>query len=306
MQAYVVRKLISLPLILIGVSLLIFISIRMLPGEPARVMAGPEATQEAVDAMTARLGLDRSIPEQYATFATNALQGDFGESIRSRLPVWDEIAQRLPYTLALAVTSYILAIIVGVPAGMLAAVYANRPPDYIVMAFAIAGASIANFWLALLAMNYFSVTLGWLPLLGASSWQSYVLPSVTLAVLPMAVIARMTRSSMIEVLSQDYIRTARAKGLPASKVYWSHALRNALIPIVTIVGLNFGGLIGGAVVTETVFNWPGIGRLMVDAVRYRDYPVIQGVTLVAVCAVVIINFLAELVIAALNPRVRFD
>lgn len=306
MHAYVLRKLVSLPLILVGVSLLIFISIRMLPGEPARVMAGPEATQEAVTAMTIRLGLDRPLPEQYLTFATNALQGDFGESIRSRLPVWDEIAQRLPYTLALAVTSYVLAIIVGVPAGMLAAVYANRPPDYIVMAFAIAGASIANFWLALLAMNYFSVTLGWLPLLGAGSWQAYILPSVTLAVLPMAVIARMTRSSMIEVLSQDYIRTARAKGLPASKVYWSHALRNALIPIVTIVGLNFGGLIGGAVVTETVFNWPGIGRLMVDAVRYRDYPVIQGVTLVAVCAVVIINFIAELIIAALNPRVRFD
>ncbi|GGA57192.1 ABC transporter permease [Pelagibacterium lentulum] len=306
MQGYILRKLISLPLILIGVSLLVFISIRMLPGEPARVMAGPEATQEAVDAMTVRLGLHRSIPEQYATFAISALQGDFGESIRSRLPVWDEIAQRLPYTLALAVTSYILAIAVGVPAGMLAAIYRNRPPDYIVMVFAIAGASIANFWMALLAMNYFSVHLGWLPLLGANSWQSYILPSVTLAVLPMAVIARMTRSSMIEVLSQDYIRTARAKGLPVSKVYWSHALRNALIPIVTIVGLNFGGLIGGAVVTETVFNWPGIGRLMVDAVRYRDYPVIQGVTMVAVFGVVVINFAAEMIIAALNPRIRFD
>ncbi|WEX11018.1 ABC transporter permease [Chelativorans sp. AA-79] len=305
MHRYILRKLISLPFILIGVSLLVFIAIRMLPGEPARVMAGPEATQEAVDAMTVRLGLDRSIPEQYLTFSANALRGDFGESIRSRLPVWNEIADRLPYTVALAITAYIFAIGIGVPSGMLAAIYRNRWPDYIVMVLAIAGASIANFWLALMAMNYFSVHLGWLPLLGASSWQSYILPSITLAVLPMAVIARMTRSSMIEVLSQDYIRTARAKGVPNSSVYWSHALRNALIPIVTIVGLNFGGLIGGAVVTETVFNWPGIGRLLVDAVRYRDYPVIQGVTMVAVFGVVIINFAAEMVIAALNPRIRF-
>lgn len=306
MQGYILRKIVSLPLILIGVSLLVFISIRMLPGETARIMAGPEATQEAVEAMTARLGLDQPVLVQYWQFATSALQGDFGESIRSRKPVWDEISDRLPYTVALAVVSYLLAIAVGVPAGMLAAVWRNRWPDYIVMIFAIAGASIANFWLALLAMNYFSVHLGWLPLLGATSWKSYILPAVTLAVLPMAVLARMTRSSMTEVLSQDYIRTARAKGLAPRQVYWSHALRNAMIPIVTIVGLNFGGLIGGAVVTETVFNWPGIGRLMVDAVRYRDYPVILGATMVAVCAVVIINFIAEMVIAALNPRIRFN
>lgn len=306
MQGYILRKIVSLPLILIGVSLLVFISIRMLPGETARIMAGPEATQEAVEAMTARLGLDQPVLVQYWQFATNALQGDFGESIRSRKPVWDEITERLPYTVALAVVSYVLAIGIGVPAGMLAAVWRNRWPDYVVMIFAIAGASIANFWLALLAMNYFSVHLGWLPLLGANSWKSYILPAVTLAVLPMAVLARMTRSSMTEVLSQDYIRTARAKGLAPRQVYWSHALRNAMIPIVTIVGLNFGGLIGGAVVTETVFNWPGIGRLMVDAVRYRDYPVILGATMVAVCAVVIINFIAEMVIAALNPRIRFN
>ncbi|WP_127754138.1 MULTISPECIES: ABC transporter permease [unclassified Devosia] len=306
MQSYFLRKLASLPLILIGVSLLVFIAIRALPGEPARVLAGPEATQEAVDAMTVRLGLDRSIPEQYLLFATNALQGNFGNSIRSNLPVVQEIADRLPYTLSLAALAYLLAVAVGVPAGMAGAMNRNRWPDYLVMILAIGGASIANFWLALMAMNYFSVELGWLPLLGATSWQSYILPAVTLAVLPTAVIARMTRSSMIEVLGQDYVRTARAKGLPARQVYWSHALRNALIPIVTIVGLNFGSLIGGAVVTESVFNWPGLGRLMVDSVRYRDYPVIQGVALVAVFGVVIVNFLAEMLIAVLNPRIRFE
>jgi glutathione transport system permease protein len=306
MKAYIAKKLLSLPLVLIGVSLLVFVALRALPGDPARLMAGPEATQEAVDNMTARLGLDRSLPAQYASFAYGAIRGDLGTSIKSKLPVVSEIGERLPFTIGLAITAYLLAIAVGVPAGMLAAIYRHGWPDQLVMVLAIAGASIANFWLALMAMNTFSVQLGWLPLLGASSWKSFILPSVTLAVLPTAVIARMTRSSMIEVMSQDYIRTAYAKGVAPRNVYWSHALRNALLPIITIVGLNFGSLMGGAVVTESVFNWPGIGRFLVDAVRYRDYPVIQGVTLVAVTGVVLMNLLAELLIAVLNPKIRLD
>jgi glutathione transport system permease protein len=306
MKAYIAKKLLSLPLVLIGVSLLVFVALRALPGDPARLMAGPEATQEAVDNMTARLGLDRSLPAQYASFAYGAVRGDLGTSIKSKLPVVSEIGERLPFTIGLAITAYLLAIAVGVPAGMLAAIYRHGWPDQLVMVLAIAGASIANFWLALMAMNTFSVQLGWLPLLGASSWKSFILPSITLAVLPTAVIARMTRSSMIEVMSQDYIRTAYAKGVAPRNVYWSHALRNALLPIITIVGLNFGSLMGGAVVTESVFNWPGIGRFLVDAVRYRDYPVIQGVTLVAVTGVVLMNLLAELLIALLNPKIRLD
>lgn len=306
MKAYIVKKLLALPLILIGVSLLVFVAIRALPGDPARLMAGPEATQEAVDNMTRRLGLDRSLPEQYASFAYGAVRGDLGISIKSKLPVVAEIRERLPFTIGLAITAYLIAIGIGVPAGMIAAIYRHGWPDQAVMILAIAGASIANFWLALMAMNTFSVQLGWLPLLGAQSWKSFILPSITLAVLPTAVIARMTRSSMIEVMSQDYIRTAYAKGVAPRSIYWSHALRNALIPIITIVGLNFGSLMGGAVVTESVFNWPGIGRFLVDAVRYRDYPVIQGVTLVAVTGVVVMNFLAELLIAFLNPKIRFD
>ncbi|CDZ25585.1 ABC transporter permease [Neorhizobium galegae] len=306
MKAYITKKLLALPLILIGVSLLVFVAIRALPGDPARLMAGPEATQEAVDNMTVRLGLDRSLPAQYASFAYGAVRGDLGVSIKSKLPVVDEIAERLPFTIGLAITAYLIAIGIGVPAGMIAAIYRHGWPDQIVMILAIAGASIANFWLALMAMNTFSVQLGWLPLLGAASWKSFILPSITLAVLPTAVIARMTRSSMIEVMSQDYIRTAYAKGVLPRNIYWSHALRNALLPIITIVGLNFGSLMGGAVVTESVFNWPGIGRFLVDAVRYRDYPVIQGVTLVAVTGVVVINFLAEMLIAFLNPKIRFD
>ncbi len=306
MKAYLAKKLIAFPIILIGVSMLIFVSIRALPADPARLMAGPEATQEAVDAMRVRLGLDQPIVTQYLHFAGDVLHGNLGVSLQSQQPVTQEIGERLPYTLMLAVLAYFLAVAVGVPAGMIGAVYRNRWPDFGVMLLAIAGASIANFWLGLMAMNTFSVNLGWLPLLGATSWKSYILPSVTLAVLPMAVMARMTRSSMLDVLSEDYIRTARAKGLSATTVYCSHAFRNALIPIVTIVALNFGSLIGGAVVTESVFNWPGIGRLLVDSVRYRDYPVIQGVALVAVCGVVVMNLLGELLIAFLNPKIRFD
>jgi glutathione transport system permease protein len=306
MTSYLLKKLVALPLILVGVSLLVFVALRALPGDPARLMAGPEAPQEAVDAMRVRLGLDDPLPVQYVRFATAALQGDLGTSIRSRHPVTQEIAERLPNTIALAIVAYGIAITIGLSAGMAAAVNRNRWPDQLTMLFAIAGASIANFWLALMAMNTFAVDLGWLPLLGAGSWKHFVLPSITLAVMPTAVIARMTRSSMIEVIGQDYIRTARAKGLSESVVTRKHALRNALIPIVTIVGLNFGSLLGGAVVTESVFNWPGIGRLLVDSVRYRDYPVIQGVTLVAVTAVVMMNFLAEILIAVINPRIRFD
>ena len=306
MKAYLTRKLVALPLILLGVSFLIFGAVRMLPGDPARIMAGPQATQDAVDGMRTRLGLDQPFLVQYGLFLTQAAQGDFGESIKSKKPVLDEIGERFPYTVSLAVVSYAIAILVGVAAGMLAAVYRNAWPDQAVMIAAIGGASVANFWLALMMMNLFAVQWKWLPLLGAGGWQNYVMPAVALGLLPAALIARMTRSSMLEVIGQDYIRTARAKGLGARVIYRKHALRNALIPIVTIVGLNFGGLLGGAVVTESVFNWPGIGRLLVDAVRYRDYPIIQGVTLLTVTAVVVVNFLADLLIAAINPRIRFD
>jgi glutathione transport system permease protein len=306
MKAYLTRKLIALPLILLGVSFLIFGAVRMLPGDPARIMAGPQATQDAVDGMRTRLGLDQPFLLQYGLFLSRAAQGDFGESIKSKKPVIDEVGERFPYTLSLAVVSYAAAILIGVAAGMLAAVYRNAWPDQAVMIAAIGGASVANFWLALMMMNLFAVQLRWLPLLGAGSWLNYVMPAVALGLLPAALIARMTRSSMLEVIGQDYIRTARAKGLGPRVIYRKHALRNALIPIVTIVGLNFGGLLGGAVVTESVFNWPGIGRLLVDAVRYRDYPIIQGVTLLTVTAVVVVNFLADLLIAAINPRIRFD
>jgi glutathione transport system permease protein len=304
--AYLARKLVALPLILLGVSFLVFAVIRMLPGDPARIMAGPEATAGAVAAMRARLGLDAPFLTQFGLFLDHAVQGDLGTSIQSNRSVTVEIAQSAPYTVALATGAYGIAIVLGVIVGTLAAIRRNGWFDHAVMAVTILAASVANFWLALMGMSYFAVDLGWLPLLGAGDWTHYVLPIATLAVFPTALIARMTRSSMLEVVRQDYVRTAFAKGLHGGKVYFKHALRNALIPIVTIIGLNFGGLLGGAVVTETVFNWPGLGRLLVNSVGFRDYPIIQSLVLLAVASVVLINLLADCLIAVIDPRIRFD
>ena len=304
MGRFVARRLLGLVPILLAVSVLIFGAVRLLPGDPARIMAGPQATQDAVDGMRARLGLDRPLPVQYGVFLAGALQGDFGESIRSKRPVLDEVAIRVPNTLALALVSYALALAVGLAVGVLAAVFRGGVIDHLVMAVTVLAASTANFWVALMGMAVFAVQLRWLPLLGGGSWQHYVLPAVTLSLLPTALIARMTRSSMLEVMQLDYVRTARAKGLTERVVQIRHALRNALLPVITLVGLNFGGLLGGAVVTESVFNWPGIGRLLVDSVRFRDYPVIQCVTLLAVTAVVLANLAADLMTAAIDPRVR--
>lgn len=306
MKAYVIKKLLSLPLILLGASLIVFLAIRMLPGDPARLMAGPQATQDDVSRMHTRLGLDDPLAVQYGHFVSGMLKGDFGTSLKSGQPVSAEMSERVPYTLGLALLAWMMAVILGIPMGMCAAIYRNHVADHVPMLVAIAGASIANFWLALIAMDTFSVKLGWLPLLGAEGWKSYILPSVCLGIFPMAVMSRMTRSSMVDVLGEDYIRTARAKGLAPFQVYFKHALRNALIPIVTIIALNFGSLIGGAVVTESVFNWPGIGRYLVDSVRYRDYPVIQGVTMITVASVVVMNLVGEMIIARINPKIRFD
>ncbi len=265
-----------------------------------------QADQATVDAVRVRLGLEKPFVEQYALFLKNAVRGDFGASIRSGKPVRQEIAERFPYTLALTTTSYCLAILIGLSAGLIASASQGGALDHLVISSAVVAGSIPNYWLALMAMTLFCVQLGWLPLIGAESWRSFVLPSITLALLPAAVIARMTRASMLEILQQDYIRTARAKGLSSFKVYGKHALKNALVPIVTIVGMNFAGLLGGAVITEAVFSWPGIGRLIVDAVRFRDYSIIQGVTLLTVFIVITMNLVTDLLITVINPRIRLD
>lgn len=306
MNYYLKRKLLAFPPILLLASFLVFAAVRLLPGDPARIMAGMQADEATVNSVRKRLGLDKPFAEQYGLFLSNAIHGDFGTSIRSGKPVRQEIAERFPYTAALTTTSYCFAIVLGLSAGLLASAWRGRLADTLVISSAVTAGSIPNYWLALMAMTLFCVHLGWLPLIGANGWKSYVLPSVTLGLLPAAVIARMTRASMLEILVQDYIRTARAKGLSSAKVYLKHALKNALAPIVTIVGMNFAGLLGGAVITEAVFSWPGIGRLIVDAVRFRDYGIIQGVTLMTVAIVIVMNLVTDVVITVINPRVRLN
>jgi glutathione transport system permease protein len=300
------KKLMALPLILLAASFLIFWAVRLLPGDPARIMAGMQANRQVVEDVRKRLGLDKPFMTQYEIFVSHAVRGDLGISIRSHKPVSEEILERFPYTLALTSVAYIFAILLGISAGVLAAIFRGRKFDQVVMIAAVAGGSIANFWLALMAMDFFAVRLGWVPLMGADSWKSYILPAITLGLLPAAMIARMSRASMLEIISRDYIRTAQAKGVGTLAIYLKHALRNALIPIITIVGMNFGSLLGGAVITETVFNWPGIGRLMIDAVRDRDYATIQGITLLTVFLVVTINLAVDLCIGMIDPRVRFE
>ncbi len=304
MGAAVLRRCATLPPLLLAVSLLVFGALRLMPGDPARLMAGPQATAETVAAMRGRLGLDRPLVAQYAAFLVRAAHLDFGVSLESGAPVVREIGMRLPNTLRLAGLAYALALLLGLPLGLLAAVGRGGWVDRGLMAASALGASVASFWLALMAMELFAVRLRWLPLLGAGSWPHYVLPAAVLAVAPGVLVLRMTRAGMIEVLSQDYIRTARAKGLPEPAIWVRHGLRNAMVPIVTVMALNLGSVIGGAVVTETVFDWPGVGRLLIDAVRYRDYPVIQGMVLLAVLVVSLTNLLADLLIALLNPRIR--
>lgn len=306
MGRYIARKLVVLPLIIVAVSILIFVVIRFIPGDPARLMAGMDATAEAVEVLRRKLGLDQNIAVQYWRFFQGAVRGDLGTSINSGYPVVQEVASRIPYTLQLTCAAFAIAILIGIPAGILAAVYSNSWIDQAVMIFSIIGASTPSFWIALMGMSLFSVRLGWLPLFGAGTPAHLVLPSIALSTGTLALVARMSRSSMLEVIKEDYVRTARAKGLSKFKVYTKHALRNALVPVITVLGLQFGGLLAGAVATETVFSWPGIGRLLIDSVRYRDYPVIQGTVLFTVTAIVLVNTMTDIILAAINPRMRFD
>jgi glutathione transport system permease protein len=304
MTGYLLRKLLMLPFVILSVSLMIFVAVRLLPGDPARLIAGPEASSAAVEQIHKQLGLDRSLGAQYVTFLAHAASGDLGTSIESHRSVAEELAAHAPFTIVLGLAAYGLALVIGVPGGILAAAAPGGRWDQIFSGVTTLSVSVASFWAGLMAMELFAVQLRWLPLMGAGSASHIVLPAVTLALMPIGLIGKMTRASMIEILGQDYIRTARAKGLGNVSIYGRHALRNALSPIVTIVGLNLGSVIGGAVVTETVFSWPGLGHLLVDAVRFRDYPVIQGVALVAVVAVVLVNLLAEIAIAVLDPKMR--
>ncbi|HAJ9814503.1 TPA: glutathione ABC transporter permease GsiC, partial [Salmonella enterica] len=276
MLNYVLKRLLGLIPTLLIVAVLVFLFVHLLPGDPARLIAGPEADAQVIALVRQQLGLDQPLHVQFWHYITHVLQGDFGTSMVSRRPVSEEIASRFLPTLWLTITSMIWAVLFGMAIGIAAAVWRNRWPDRLGMTLAVTGISFPAFALGMLLMQIFSVDLGWLPTVGADSWQHYILPSLTLGAAVASVMARFTRSSFVDVLSEDYMRTARAKGVSETWVVLKHGLRNAMIPVVTMMGLQFGFLLGGSIVVEKVFNWPGLGRLLVDSVDMRDYPVIQA------------------------------
>ena len=305
MFRYFVMRLLGLVPTMFLVTVCVFFFVHLLPGDPAQLAAGPEADEETVRMVRERLGFDRPLPEQFVLFVKKTVTGDFGISIRSQRPVIDEVADRFGPTLLLTVAAMAWAVVFGLLIGIVSAVKRGRWPDRLGMAFAVSGISMPPFALGILLMEVFSVWLGWFPTVGAESWRHYVLPSITLGAGVAAVMARFTRSALIEVLSEDYVRTARAKGLPARQVLSRHALRNALIPVVTMMGLQFGFLLGGSIVVEKVFNWPGMGRLLVDAVEMRDYPVMQTCVLLFSMEFLLINLAVDLLYGWLNPSIRY-
>ncbi len=291
-------------LALLGTSLLVFLMIHMIPGDPALLLAGLEAGPEVVEQMRRDLGLDRPLYEQYWNFLSGALRGDFGTSIRMRIPVLEEIMARVPYTLTIALGGTILATIFGVVTGVIAAMYHNRFWDGVMMVMALLAASTPSYWLGLMLMLVFSLSLGWLPSIGIRTPVHYVLPIITLAGQSAGIISRMTRSAMLDVLGQDYVRAARARGMKERVVIVRHALQNALIPVISIVGLRFGNLLAGTVLVESVFAIPGVGRLLVDAVLWRDYPMIQGTMLFVASVFVVVNTATDLLYGVVDPRIR--
>jgi peptide/nickel transport system permease protein len=303
--AHIVRTLLLSLITLFGVSVLIFLMLRVLPGDPARVLAGLNASEEQVARLRDQLGLDDSLLAQYWSFLTNLVQGDLGQSARTDRPVTTEIAVRLPATLILAVVATVIGSLVGITAGVIAAVRRNSILDHVISSVAMMGVSMPVYWLGLLLILLFAVTLGWLPAAGSGEPLSIVLPAVTLAAFSTALVSRMTRASMLEVMGQDYIRTAEAKGAPPVTVIIRHGLRNAFIPILTVISLQFGALLGGAVLTETVFGWPGIGRLLVDSIGARDFAVVQGIVLVYAAAFILLNVIVDVLYVVVDPRIRY-
>lgn len=330
--AYIAKRLFHLTLILLGVSVLVFLMLRMIPGDPARLLLGEFATPEDLDRLRTQMGLDRSYPVQYGIYLSNILHGDLGNSLRNGAPVAAEIGLRLAATLELAVAAMLIASLVGIAAGVISAVRPYSAVDYGSMFMALIGVSMPIFWLGLMLMYLLSVMFPVMPMMGRIAMGSepeavtglmlvdtllagepgdfldalhhLVLPAITLATVPMAIVARITRSSMLEVLSKDYVRTARAKGMSEAVVILRHALRNAFLPVVTVLGLNLGLLLGGAVLTETIFSWPGLGRYVVDSLMARDYAAVQGCILVFAALMAFINLIVDLIYVVLDPRIR--
>lgn len=280
--------------------------VRLIPGDPARLVAGPQATLEDVEVVREELGLNKPIVTQYVDYVTGLFHGDLGMSLRTKRPVATEVSLRYMNTVKLTLGSLAWSVVVGVLLGVWSGKHRSKWQDYTGMTMAISGISMPSFWIGFLLIMVFSVNLKWLPTTGADSWKSFILPSIALGTSIAAIIARFTRSSIIEVMKEDYIRTARAKGLKERTVIWKHAFRNAMISVVTVVGLQFGFLLGGSVVTESVFAFPGLGSLLVESVNYRDYNAIQSLILIFSLHFVVINLVVDILYALLNPEIKLN
>lgn len=334
MLHYIGRRVLHLIPVLLGMTFIVFLIIRAIPGDPAQVILGQQATAESIAALRAKLGLDQAWYIQYFDYLKGLLTGDLGESLRTRQPISTEVWPYLAATIELAFFAMILAVIIGMNAGIISAWFQNSWFDYIAMVVALIGVSMPIFWLGLMEQWAFSINLGWLPTSGReevrdpiqaithfylidtllqgeydqfiTSVKHLILPGIALATIPMAIIARMTRSSMLEVMRSDYIRTARAKGQKMVKVIYKHALKNALIPILTVIGLQTGLLLGGAILTETIFSWPGIGRYIYEAIGYRDYTVIQSGILIVAFMFVMINLIVDILYTVIDSRIKYN
>lgn len=306
MSRYLTRRLLHACFTLLGVSVLVFVILRVIPGDPARMLLPEGAPQSAVEELDRQLGLHKPLLEQYFIFLRSVARGDFGQSFQYKAPAARVVEERIPATADLTGAAILLIVGVGVPIGIVAAARHRSAYDYAGMTFAVLGQSLPNFWLGIMLILLFGVTIHVLPTSGFEGWQYLVLPSVTLAAYPTAFVARLTRSGMLEVLNQDFVRTARSKGLAGPTVVLRHGLRNAVIPVLTILGLQIGVLLSGAVITESVFAWPGIGKLIVDAIFSRDFPVVQTVLILSAAAFVVVNLAVDLLYSVLDPRIRYQ
>ncbi len=304
MHKYVIKRLLMLIPVIIGVSFLVFFIMSLAPGDTARMMLGEDAPIEAVEALREELGLNDPLLVRYANYMLDLLHGDLGTSYKSDRPVFSEIAARFPATLELAFWGMMFAVVLSIPIGILSATRQYSFVDGISMVFALLGVATPNFWLGLMLIIGFSLHLGWFPSGGAEGWRSLVLPVITLGTGCMANITRTTRSSMLEVIRQDYIRTAKAKGVSRKKVINKHALKNALIPVVTVIGLQFGALLGGAVLTEAVFAWPGLGTFLVNSIKAKDTPSVLGCVIIFSICFSIVNLCVDLIYAFIDPRIK--
>ncbi|WP_458699821.1 ABC transporter permease [Sulfurospirillum sp. 1307] len=334
MFSYIIKRLMWSVPTLFGVSLLVFLMVHLSPGDPAITLLGDHANKESVEKLREEMGLNKPLYEQYFIFVKRAVTGDFGNSMKTKQPVLEEFKERFPATVELATVAMILAVILGIAAGIISAIKRYSLFDYSAMFVALAGVSMPVFWLGLVMIYFFSVKLGWLPVSGRLGYEFYVddvtgfylidtllandyeafwdalkhliMPAIALGTIPMAIIARMTRASMIEVMKEDYIRTARAKGCSIFSVIMIHALRNALMPVITVIGLMLGTLFAGAILTETTFSWPGIGKWIINAVYQRDFPIIQSATLIIATMFIVVNLIVDLLYALINPKIRLS